>query len=194
MAGSIGSFGPRQRSSSVFPVKFGRSFPTSSRLRSTPPMEMLNGAPDARRRIGDNLSLAKNAGRSKVPEKTKRCFLSSRLRARSRRKSRVKRSMLTMPSSTSFAKCRRSKRESETVTALLKPCGTQASGPDRTVCRLCNQLCNLARVHRPPFIRAASAFPQKLMSRTKGFTERDANSVSGPGNSGSGFCETNEIV
>src|ERR1044072_4341784 len=33
----------------------GRQLETSSRLRSTPPSEMLNGAPDAALQIGDNI-------------------------------------------------------------------------------------------------------------------------------------------
>ena len=69
------------------PVKMGRSLPTSSRLRSMPPIEMLKGAPEARRRIGDNRSLPSVGGVSNVPDKTKRWRRSSKLRERSLRKS-----------------------------------------------------------------------------------------------------------
>ena len=87
MAGSIGSPGLRHCSNFGSPVKIGRSLPTSSRLRSSPPMEMLKGAPEARRMIGAKRSLPRNRGVSNVPEKTKRCRRSSKLSARSPKKS-----------------------------------------------------------------------------------------------------------
>src|SRR6266542_480726 len=69
---SIGWPGLRHFSKLRSPVKIGRSLPTSSRFRSAPPIEILKGAPEARRRIGAMRRLPRDFGALNVPEKAKR--------------------------------------------------------------------------------------------------------------------------
>ena len=100
-SGLRASPGRRERISRGSAVKTGRSLLTSSRLRSVPPSETLKGAPVATRRIVAKRKPPKLRGAESVPERTKRWRRSSRLAARSPRKSPTVSALevLTTPSS-----------------------------------------------------------------------------------------------